>query len=263
MKKRLLLSFIVACLGFWLTNASVAATPSAPRPTYFALKVYHLKTSRQEARIDSFLQRQYLPALHAAGIPTIGVFKPIGNDTAADRRVYVFTPFTSLQQWEKIDKETTAKLLAAGGSYENTTYTNPNYTRQETILLKAFEGMTALLAPKLDAPKNERVYELRSYESASEKIFRNKVQMFNAGGEIKLFDRLGFNAIFYSEVVFGPKMPNLMYMTSFANMPAREAHWKAFGADPEWKKLSALPEYQNNVSHIDITFLRPTDYSGL
>jgi hypothetical protein len=107
------------------------------------------------------------------------------------------------------------------------------------------------------------VYELRSYESASEKIFRNKVQMFNAGGEIKLFDRLGFNAIFYSEVLFGPKMPNLMYMTSFANMPAREAHWKAFGADPEWKKLAALPEYQNNVSHIDITFLRPTDYSGL
>jgi hypothetical protein len=56
-------------------------------------------------------------------------------------------------------------------------------------------------------------------------------------------------------------MPNLMYMTSFENMQDREAHWKSFGDDPSWKKLSAAPEYQNNVSHIDITFLHPTDYS--
>ena len=263
MEKRLVLPLIVACLGFLLTSAAIAPTSATERPTYFALKVYHLKTSRQEALIDSFLQRQYLPTLHAAGIATIGVFKPIGNDTAADRRVYVFTPFTSLKQWEKVDKETTAKLLAAGGTYVDAAYNGPAYTRQENVLIRAFDEMTGLTSPKLDTPKNERVYELRSYEGASEKLFRNKVQMFNAGKEIRLFDRLGFNGIFYGEVVFGAKMPNLMYMTSFANMPAREAHWKAFSSDPEWKKLSALPEYQHNVSHIDITFLRPTDYSGL
>ena len=263
MKKRLLLPLLAICLGAGLPSQRSAASPAAERPTYFVLKVYHLKTNRQEALIDSFLQRQYVPTLHAAGIRTIGVFKPIGNDTTADRRVYVFTPFASLKQWEQVDKETTSKLLAAGGAYENAAHNTPSYTRQETILLKAFDQMTGLATPKLDAPKNERVYELRSYEGASEKIFRNKMQMFNAGGEIKLFDRLGFNGIFYGEVVAGSKMPNLMYMTSFANMPAREAHWKTFGADPEWKKLSALPEYQNNVSHIDITFLRPTTYSDL
>ncbi len=263
MKKKLFLPLLIACLGFWLTSASFAFATAAERPTYFALRVYHLKTGRQEALIDSFLQRQYLPALHAAGVPTIGVFKPIGNDTAADRRVYVFIPFTSLKQWEKVDKETTAKLLAAGGAYVNAAYNNPAYARQETIFIRAFDEMAGLAAPKLDAPKNEQVYELRSYEGASEKLFRNKVQMFNAGKEIKLFDRLGFNGIFYGEVVFGAKMPNLMYLTSFTNMAAREAHWKAFGSDPEWKRLSALPEYQHNVSHIDITFLRPTDYSGL
>lgn len=263
MKKQLSLPFLTACLGFWLSSAAFATTPSAERPTYFALKVYHLKTSQQEALIDSFLQQQYLPVLHAAGVPTIGVFKPIGNDTAADRRVYVLTPFTSLKQWEKIDKEATAKLLAAGGAYANAAYSNPAYARQETVLIRAFDEMTGLTGPKLDVPNNERVYELRSYEGASEKIFRNKVQMFNAGGEIKLFDRLGFNGVFYGEVVFGAKMPNLMYMTSFANMPAREAHWKSFSSDSEWKKLAGRPEYQHNVSHIDITFLRPTDYSGL
>lgn len=262
MKKRFLLSLF--CSLCWGLSSGRAAASSAPkRPAYFALKVYHLKTRQQEALIDSFLQRQYLPALHAAGIPTIGVFKPIGNDTAADKRIYVFVPFTSLAQHEKVEQAATTKLLASGGAYANAAYTSPAYSRQENILIKAFDEMAGLAAPKLDAPKSERVYELRSYEGASEQLFRNKVQMFNAGGEIKLFDRLGFNGVFYGEVVFGAKMPNLLYMTAFANMPAREAHWKTFGADPEWKALSARPEYQHNVSHIDITFLRPTPYSDL
>jgi hypothetical protein len=260
MKNILFLLFIACCLG---SGHRAAASPLAARPAYFELKVYHLKTARQVALVDSFLQYQYVPQLHAAGVATVGVFKAIGNDTATDKRIYVFTPYASLSQWEKMRQTTATKLLAAGGAYENAAYTSPAYGRLETIFLKPFDAMTALLAPKLATPKAERVYELRSYEGASEKIFRNKMQMFNAGGEIKLFDRLGFNGIFYGEVLFGAKMPNLMYMTSFANKADREAHWKAFGADPEWKRLSALPEYQNNVSHIDITFLQPANYSDL
>lgn len=261
MKKSLLL--LLLAFSYLGAGQRAAARPLAARPAYFELKVYHLKTARQEAVVDSFLQHQYVPQLHAAGIATVGVFKAIGNDTAVDKRIYVFTPFASLSQWEKVRQQTATKLLAAGGAYENAAYTSPAYGRLETNFLKAFDEMTALIAPKLATPKAERVYELRSYEGASEKIFRNKVQMFNAGGEIKLFNRLGFNGIFYGEVLFGAKMPNLMYMTSFANKADREAHWKSFGADPEWKRLSALPEYQNNVSHIDITFLRPANYSDL
>ena len=120
-----------------------------------------------------------------------------------------------------------------------------------------------MIAPQLKGPKSERVYELRSYESASEKIYWNKVKMFNAGGEIKLFDRLGFNGIFYGEVVFGSKMPNLMYMTSFENKEERDLHWKTFGSDPAWKELSSKPGYQHNVSKHDITFLQATSYSDL
>jgi len=97
--------------------------------------------------------------------------------------------------------------------------------------------MPALSASKLLSPKNERVYELRSYESGSYKIYRNKVHMFNEGGEIDLFDRLGFNAVFYGDVIYGAKMPNLMYMTSFENKKARDEHWAAFGKDPAWKTL--------------------------
>jgi len=89
------------------------------------------------------------------------------------------------------------------------------------------------------------------------------VNMFNAGGEVALFEKLGFNAVFYGMVIVGSRMPNLMYITSFENMDDRNAHWKTFSEHPEWKILSAKPEYQNNVSKIDIILMRSTLYSKL
>ncbi|MBD0368070.1 MAG: NIPSNAP family protein, partial [Flavisolibacter sp.] len=78
---------------------------------------------------------------------------------------------------------------------------------------------------------------------------------------IKLFNRLGFNAVFYASVMSGSRMPNLMYMTTFENKAVRDEHWKAFSDDPEWKALSAQPQYQHNVSRNETVFLAPTDYS--
>jgi len=110
---------------------------------------------------------------------------------------------------------------------------------------------------------NERVYELRSYEGYTENIFKNKVKMFNDGDEIGLFKRLEFNAVFYAEVISGSRTPNLMYMTTFANLTSRDEHWKAFVNDDQWKTLKAMPEYQHNVSKINIYLLHPTAYSDI
>lgn len=85
--------------------------------------------------------------------------------------------------------------------------------------------------------------------------------MFNEGDEIGLFNRLKFNAVFYGEVIAGSKMPNLIYMTCHENKAVRDQNWKNFSDDQQWKKLSSMPEYQKNVSHIDIMFLYPTGYS--
>jgi NIPSNAP len=230
---------------------------------YYEITVYHFKDASQEKVLDNYFQSALVPALHKAGIKTVGVFKSWSNDTVTDKLMYVFMPIRSLDEANKITNELqeNTEYQTAGQEYLNAVYNNPPYTRMEKILLYAFPLAPKMNEPKLQGPKKDRVYELRSYESPTESYHANKVQMFNQGGEIDLFKRLNFNAIFYAQVVAGSKMPNLMYMTSFENMQDREAHWKAFGDDPFWKKLSAMPEYQNNVSHIDITFLHPTDYS--
>jgi hypothetical protein len=52
-------------------------------------------------------------------------------------------------------------------------------------------------------------------------------------------------------------------MVTFDDMAAHDAHWKAFGSDPEWKKISAVPEYADAllVSKITATFIVPMSFS--
>lgn len=230
---------------------------------FYQLSIYHFNNTTQEKMLDSYLQNALLPALHKLGINNIGVFKNHSNDTLPDKTLYVLLPIQSTEELFKLPKKLNADkdYQAAGAEYINALYTSPPYARMETILLQAFSLAPKLQVPALKEPRRNRIYELRSYESATEKIFQNKVKMFNEGDEIGLFKRLNFNAAFYGEVIAGGKMPNLMYMTCHENKTSREANWKAFVDDPFWKKLSTMPEYQHNVSHIDITFLYPTEYS--
>lgn len=256
-------SSIIACLTFFILTADFAMAQRNPEREYYKLTIYHFKDSIQEQTIDTYLEYALLPALHRQKISNVGVFKARSNDTATDKLLYVFMPFKSLKDIQGIEEDINKDnaYQTAGSNYINAAYNKPPYTRIETIILYAFPLAPKMQLPKLKSPAAERVYELRSYESATEKVFANKVKMFNEGGEVPLFKRLNFNAVFYSEVIAGPKMPNLMYMTTFENMQDREDHWKAFVADDEWKRLSSMPEYQNNVQHIDITFLRPVNYS--
>ena len=133
--------------------------------------------------------------------------------------------------------------------------------RKESILLLAFPDAPNYFIPKHATAPADRIYELRSYEGPTENLFRKKVEMFNAGGEMKIFTSLNFNAVFYAEVISGSTMPNLMYMTSFENMAARTAHWDSFKSHPDWKRLSGMAEYKNTVSRSVILLLNPTGYS--
>lgn len=256
MKKILLIVITALCLS--------AKQVSAQQREIYQLTVYHFSNDQQEKILDEYLEKALQPALLRLKMKHMGVFKPLNNDTASRKKIYVLIPFSSLNTWlnwdQKISKD--PAYQTAGASYISATKTNTAYDRMENIILKAFSLAPKSAQPPLKGPREERVYELRSYECPSEKLFRNKVHMFNEGGEIGIFKRLGFNAVFYGEVLAGGKMPNLMYMTSFENKADRDAHWKSFGGDAAWKKLSADPFYKDNVSHIDITFLRPASYSS-
>jgi hypothetical protein len=255
-------SVLLLFICFFIFSYTAFCGPKSKQEIY-QLTVYQYTTTTQETILQNYLQNALLPALHRNGYKNIGVFTSLANDTTAIKLLYVYMPIKSLEVQltlaDKLNKDSV--YLSAGDAYINAPYNNPVYTRMEVIYLKAFHLAPQMRLPKLTAARNERIYELRSYEAATEKIFKNKVHMFNEGKEIELFAKLNFNAVFYSEVIAGAHMPNLMYMTCFENKADRDAHWKSFVEDPLWKKISTMPEYQNNISHMDISFLKPTAYS--
>jgi len=232
---------------------------------YYALKIYKFKNQGQVERVEKFLKEACIPAMHKAGIAKVGVFKPIEGDTVAGLSVFVWYPLKSLQQYAGLDGllEKDAQYKKAGADYLEADNKNAPYARIETILLKAFPDMPHFGIPEHTTPPSQRIYELRSYEGPTEKMFQRKMEMFNAGGEITLFGKLGFNAVFYAEVISGSTMPNLMYMTTFADMKAHDEHWDTFRGHPEWKALSAMEKYKNTVSRSVKYLLHPTDYSEL
>ena len=260
MKNKLLITLLAA---LFIVPQFIWSQTKGQDREFYQLSVYNYTTEGQERILDTYLQTALIPALHSLNIKSVGVFKAIANDTSANKTMYVLIPVKSLNAIVEINDKLLKdeKFNSNSKEYANVLYTSPAYTRMETILLKAFSLAPTMKLPKLKSPKNERVYELRSYESASERIFRNKVQMFNVGGEIDIFSKLNFNAVFYGEVIAGANMPNLMYMTTFENKEDRDAHWASFRDDADWANLKSKPEYQNNVSRNETIFLRPTDYS--
>ena len=256
-KYRFFILFLLALLTPVLTSSQT------DNREFYEIKIYTIKDKQQEEQVDFFLQNALLPGLHAVGIQKVGVFKPLETDSTFGKRIIVVIPYHSLDDIIKVARKLNSNptFNVHGKKYLDAVYSNPPYERIESIILRAFEGMKQMEAPAFNTVRSERIYELRSYESATERIYQNKVSMFNEGDEISLFKRLGFNAVFYADVIAGSRMPNLMYMTTFASQTSHDEHWKSFVADPYWKNLSSMPEYQHNVSKINIYLLRPTPYS--
>jgi len=242
---------------------ALTLSAAAKGQDFYQIQIYRLKEKAQEQRVDNYLAKAYIPALHRAGIKSVGVFKPIPSDTASGKQIIVWLPFSSLEQMEKLRAALAKDVVyqTAGADFLNAPFNNVPFLRKESILLKAFPDAPNCFIPAHKTKPSERIYELRSYEGPTENLFRQKVKMFNQGGEIKLFNSLDFNAVFYAEVISGSTMPNLMYLTTFSDMASHNTHWDAFRNHPDWKKLSALDEYKNTVSRSVIRLLYPTDYS--
>ena len=229
---------------------------------YFQLQIFSYETVEQEAMLDAYFQDALLPVLHRSGIKNVGVFKPIDGLNEREGFTMVALPFKSLKQFEQLPSllKEDAEYLQSAQAYINAPHDSPPYTRIESMILRSFSATPHLVLPDLSTPRSERVYEFRSYEGATEKLYDLKVEMFNEG-ESALFQELEFNPVFFCEVLSSAHMPHLIYMTTHADTSAQALNWDAFRAHPEWLRMKELERYQNTVSSITKYLLYPTEYS--
>lgn len=222
------------------------------------LRIYHCPSAEgQEATLE-FVREVLQPALNRQGVAPIGVFTPT---EAGNLDVYLLcaysTPEELLQRNGRLSGDSdflaAAEEFAAPGE-------DPPYTRIESRLMRAFDGMPQVTPPRSES--SERLLELRIYESPNEELARRKVEMFNSG-EIELMQEVGLGPVFFGETLGAADMPNLVYMLSADSEQAHSDHWQHFLRHPEWARMRDLPRYADTVSKITSTLLRPADCSDI
>lgn len=257
---------VVATSAIGLGQAQVMAADKAAGTTqeYYELRTYTLKPGAEPKSLHDFLRDAAIPAWNRLGSQPIGAFTP--RDAAETPLLYVLIPHASLEAFATAANRLAddAEFQKAGATYLNLPSTDPAYARFESSLMRAFAGMPRLILPPYSTEKKPRLFELRTYESHSEKAALKKIEMFNTG-EVELMRRVGLGPVFFGEMIVGTQLPNLTYMLSAENTDLHKQHWDAFRTDPEWKKMSAIPEYANAkiVSKITNKFLVPTPYSQI
>jgi hypothetical protein len=263
-KYRFLRSGLLLTVILLFLSAPLLTLNAAPsKQMYYEIKIYRIKDAGQAASIDQYLKDAFIPAMHRAGISKIGVFKPVEADTAYGKMIYVFIPYKTADQYFKLPEvlENDKAYQLAGKDFLDAPFNNPPFVRYESVFLKAFSFMPQFRVPSFTTPAGERIYELRSYESATEAKALKKIKMFNEGGEIAIFEKVGSNAVFYGQVLLGSQKPRLMYLTTYADMKSHDEHWVAFRNSPEWKALFSMEEYNHATSETKPYLCHPTDYS--
>lgn len=123
------------------------------------------------------------------------------------------------------------------------------------LVLPALLGFSTAAEPARDT----RCYEMRVYYAAEGKL--DALQARFREHTLKLFEKHGMTNIGYWTPVENPER-KLVYVLSFPDRAARDASFKAFGADPEWQAVAKRTEAEGRlVDKIDSLFLEAVDFS--
>jgi hypothetical protein len=258
MKRRNFIQTAAITSALLAGKLSYAAPAKSGKKELFELREYEIHFGGNQNALHTYLEKALIPALNKFGVKNVGVFKEIGKSEPA--KVYVLIVYPSMEEYGDINMKVKSDndFKQNSAEWDKLPAEKPVFNRYSSSLLLAFDNMPALKVPA----KEQRIFELRTYEGYNEDAVRRKIRMFN-DEEFTIFDRTKLNRVFFGEAIAGPNLPCLTYMVTFKNMEERDKNWAAFGADADWKKVSNDPQYANTVSNIRRVFLEPVPYSQI
>ncbi len=105
-----------------------------------------------------------------------------------------------------------------------------------------------------------RLFEMRTYHTHPGRLDALNARFRDHTN--KLFVKHGMELVGYWTPQDKPD--TLVYILAYPSREAREASWKAFQADPEWKEAREASEKDGKiVDKVESVFLDPTDYSPI
>ena len=121
-------------------------------------------------------------------------------------------------------------------------------------------GLFLMVAATLSAAETDpRVFEMRTYWAAPHKL--DALHARFRDHTMKIFEKHGMTNVGYWVPLENPDR-KLIYFLAYPSRDAREKAWKAFIADPEWKRVQSESEVDGKlVDKVESRFLQATDYS--
>jgi hypothetical protein len=243
-------------------SAEVQPSPTGASPLVLELRRYRLHTGTMASRLGGYAKDALVPALNRAGLGPVGLFNVAVGEGPT---LHVLIPHRDAASVLALDDKLAAdaEYRRAAAAIATLPSDDPPYLRVDSSLHAAVPTFPGIEKPSGAAAGTSRLFELRTYRSHSELGSRKKIEMFEQGGELAIFRRVGLATVFFSRDVVGTGLPSLTYMLVFADAATREKNWDAFRQDPEWLKLRAQPGYADAeiVSGITSTILRPAEGS--
>jgi hypothetical protein len=115
----------------------------------------------------------------------------------------------------------------------------------------------------LNAQAGKRVFEIRTYTAPEGKL--DALHARFRDHTLRIFEKHGMTSIAYFKPQDSPLSQNtLIYVLAHPSREAAKKNWAEFGADPEWKKVSAESQVDGKiVSKVESVFADPADYSPM
>jgi hypothetical protein len=113
-------------------------------------------------------------------------------------------------------------------------------------------------------PAHAAFYELRTYYPAPGKLAALNARFREH--TTKLFAKHGMRNVAYWQELPTKETPEgrVIYVLAFPSREARDASFKAFGEDPEWRAVASRSEAGGKlVAKVESVFMTMTDYSPL
>jgi len=253
--------FLGAVAAAPLARAFAAQGADSKKPGCYVVQHYRLQLGSQGTRLSDYLSKVYLPALaRAQAGPTLVLEAQLSEHLPLVTLVGAFASAeqawgvrTRLQSDQAFQDATDAWQAGPDRPFESLT--------AELLEAPAFAPEFGPLNPP---PKAPRIYEMRIYQTHTQKELRGLVARF-AEAEVKILTRAGSQPVMFGTTVYGQDNPNLTWMLAFDDMAAREKFSAAFSADPEWITLrqQSLERWGQIPSYRRLTLYRSAAYSKI
>lgn len=239
-----------------LAQVATAAENDAPvsdAPVY-ELRIYTCEPGKLEPLLDRF-RNHTMRIFEKHGMENVAYWVPTDEPKKSNTLIYILRHKSSdaaKASWQAFRDDPEWRAVAKASAEQH-----------GKILARRPDSryMTATdYSPKVTPPKENAVYELRIYTAAEGKLdalhdrFRQHTDA--------IFKGHGMTSTGYWAPRDAEAGNIMLYVLEYPDREAARDSWKAFFADPEWKKVAKQTQKDGRlVTKVESTYMVPTDFS--